>query len=85
MAKQEKIKAVGAAPTEEEKKQMAARAFVQKRNAIAEMAIASHIRAQGMPDEDEIGAIVDAALALGDYYMQKAFGLTPEKKDAESC
>ena len=82
-----KIAPIGAQPTEEQKKEMAARAFVQKRNSIAEMTIANILHGVPLADIDPEGApevsrgIVDFALALADYYMQRAFGLPEEKPE----
>lgn len=74
-----KITAIGAAPTEEQKKELAIRQFVTKRNSIAEAYIFNSVRGQIL-DKDEALELVDTAIAVGDHYMEKAFGISPLEK-----
>ena len=62
----------------EQKKEMAARAFVQKRNSIAEGIIFNSCRDTYINDEVGI-RIVDAAIKMADRYMEKAYGLKAEE------
>ena len=65
----------GADMTPEQTKEMAARAFLQKRNAIAEMVLSQSCSGAGDLDADKGVRLVDTALAMADYYMKKAFGI----------
>lgn len=77
MQKPKNIKPV--AMTEEQKKEMAARAYVQKRNSIAEGIIFNACRDTYINDEVGI-KIVDAAIKMADHYMEKAYGLKAEEE-----
>lgn len=79
------IKAVGAAPTPEERKEQAVRAFLQKRNTIAEMVISQTAAACYACGADKTDAeeLVEFAIAVADAYMQKALGVKAEEKNAQ--
>lgn len=63
------------AMTDEQKKEMAARAFVQKRNSIAEGIIFNAVQACALTEE-----LIDTAIKLADRYMEKAYGLKAEEE-----
>ena len=92
MNKPTKIRAIGAAQqmTEEQKKEAATRAFLQKRNALAEGILynaiqSSHgtrIDGNGRPD---FLPAVEAAIKAADAFMQQAYGLAAvEERPAEN-
>lgn len=60
--------------TEEQKKEMALRSFVQKRNSVAEAIIFNAVQGN-LPATDEGLELIDTAIAMADRYMEKAFGL----------
>lgn len=80
------IKAVGAAPTTDERKEQALRAFVQKRNSIAEMVISQTAAAAFACGSDSADAdeLVAFAIAVGDAYMERALGLKTEPAASET-
>ena len=63
------------AMTEEQKKEMAARAYVQKRNSIAEGIIFNAVHGCALTEE-----LIDTAIKLADHYMEKAYGLKAEEE-----
>ena len=75
-----KVKAIGAKPTQEQLEEQAKRAFLQKRNAIAELILANAFQGEapvrthtnGTPD---FRPFVDAALDAADYFMQKVYSV----------
>ena len=75
------IKAVGAAPTPDERKEQALRAFIQKRNSLAEMIIANSVAKCDGPEDYK--ALVDDAVETADYIMQKLFSVAVTEKPAE--
>lgn len=70
----------GPKPTQEEIEMQAKRAFIQKRNSIAENLLSNAV-ASGKFDAPADGgrlsftSLVDAALEAADYYMEKAFNV----------
>lgn len=81
MSKKENIRQlpIGHAPTEEDKKQQAARALAQKRISIAEMVLAGICR--GATFNNVSGpAAVDIAFAMADRYMEVAFGIPQDSE-----
>lgn len=75
-----KVHPLGAKPTEEEMKAQATRAFLQKRNSLAEGILfnclhggaATRIDKDGNPDYKPA---IDAAIEAADYMMEKAYGM----------
>lgn len=76
-----KVKAIGAAkPTQEELEAQAKRAFMQKRNSLAELILANSFHSQSLVRTSANGTpdfrpFVDAALDAADYFMQKVYSL----------
>ena len=65
--------------TEDEKKIQAARAWLQKRNAVAEMVLANLCQGAlgNLQDKEDAHNLVDFAMEAADYYMEVA-GKFPE-------
>ena len=64
----------------EQKKEMAARAYVQKRNSIAEGIIFNAVHACALAED-----LIDTAIKLADYYMEKAFGVKADPVTPEAA
>lgn len=62
----------------EQKKEMAARAFVQKRNSIAEGIIFNAVHNVKLTEEEGL-RLVALAVNMADVYMEKAFGVKAEE------
>lgn len=75
------IRAIGAKPTQEELEEQAKRAFLQKRNSIAEGVLFNAVRNIGPECSSAIMAgIVDLSIEAADRFMQKAYGLEVKEK-----
>ena len=70
------IRSIGANKplTEEEKKEVALRSFIQKRNSVAEAIIFNAVHGN-LPTKEEGLELIDTAIAMADRYMEKGFGL----------
>ena len=81
-----KIKVAGGALSPEEKKEQAIRAFMQKRNSVAEMVISQTAAAAFACGSDSADAdeLVAFAIAVGDAYMERALGLKTEPAASET-
>lgn len=64
----------GPKPTQEEIEMQAKRAFIQKRNSIAENLLSNAV-ASGQWRGKSFKGLVDAAMEAADYYMDKAFNV----------
>lgn len=63
----------------EQKKEMAARAYIQKRNSIAEGIIFNAVQGAFIPAEKGL-LLIDNAIQMADRYMEKAYGLKAEEE-----
>ena len=82
MSKPVKMRPIGAKPTPEEQAEAATRAFMQKRNSLAEGILFNSLRHITPETPPEImHELVDLALDAADYYMQKVY-LPGEEKSA---
>jgi len=81
MSKTTPIRAIGAKPSKEEMEAQARRAFIQKRNSLAEMIIANSVANCDGPEDYK--ALVDDAVETADYIMQKLFSVAVTEKPAE--
>lgn len=81
MSKNTPIRAIGAKPSKEEMEAQARRAFIQKRNSLAEMIIANSVAKCDGPEDYK--ALVDDAVETADYIMQKLFSVAVTEKPAE--
>lgn len=81
MSKTTPIRAIGAKPSKEEMEAQARRAFIQKRNSLAEMIIANSVAKCDGPEDYK--ALVDDAVETADYIMQKLFSVAVTEKPAE--
>lgn len=81
MSKNTPIRAIGAKPSKEEMEAQAKRAFIQKRNSLAEMIIANSVAKCDGPEDYK--ALVDDAVETADYIMQKLFSVAVTEKPAE--
>lgn len=74
---------IGAKPSQEELEAQAKRAFMQKRNALAEGIIFGAVR--NYTGQNDFRPLVDAAIDAADYYMEKVFSVkvTTEERDGD--
>lgn len=86
MSKNTPIRAIGAKPSQEEMEAQARRAFIQKRNSIAETilynSVGPHTAAVGTALPSYKG-LVDAAVEAADYMMEKLYSVAITDKTAE--
>lgn len=75
-----KIRPIGAKPTpeeEEKKREMEAkRAFLQKRNSLAEVMLANALHGGRFGRKPNLKAFVDAAVEAADYFMAKVYAVS---------
>lgn len=80
-----KVKAIGAKPTQEQLEEQAKRAFLQKRNSLAELILANSFHAEApvrtnMNGTPDLRPFVDAAIDAADYFMQKVYQIAVKEK-----
>lgn len=80
MSKTTPIRAIGAKPSKEEMEEQAKRAFIQKRNALAETIL---YNAVGNTPPTSFKELVDAAIEAADYMMEKLYSVAITEKPAE--
>lgn len=72
----QKVRAIGAQPTKEELEQQAKRAFLQKRNSLAEIFLSNALHNVGPETSSAImKALVDLSIEAADYFMEKAYSV----------
>lgn len=98
MSKNTPIRAIGAKPSKEEMEEQAKRAFIQKRNSIAETILYNSVGRchstrtiiqkgedgiQTQFNQHDFKQIVDAAIEAADYMMEKLYSVAITDKTAE--
>lgn len=82
MSKNTPIRAIGAKPSQEEMEEQAKRAFIQKRNALAETILYNAV-GTALPSYTSYKGLVDAAIEAADYMMEKLYSVAITEKPAE--
>lgn len=80
MSKNTPIRAIGAKPSQEEMEAQARRAFIQKRNSLAETILYNSV---GNTPPTSFKELVDAAIEAADYMMEKLYSVAITDKTAE--
>ena len=75
-----KVRPIGAKPTQEELEEQAKRAFYQKRNSLAEIIFTNAVRAGTAASLKDA---VDAAIEAADYFKEKAYSVSIKVKETE--
>lgn len=90
MSKNNIVRPVGAKPSQEELEAQAKRAFIQKRNSIAEGIIYNSVQSGagvviGASGRPNFKPIVDAAVEAADYLMEKLYSVAITEQKPEEA